>query len=352
MNRIYIAATGAGAGAQNEIWKTPGCSAYFAGACFPYGEDQLEEFIGYRPEKFVSANIAIEMAMVAYQRAWRNSSDDAIGIGCTAAVATNRLRKGDYVSYMARCDDDGVHLHTMYLSASEGKEARISHGNAVSHNINAMAFNVNVSNKTQVIDVTTDAIKLLLARPYFAFDGRRLPESELTSQVICPATDSSEKVCRAIYPGAFNPAHEGHKAIAKKTHAVFNIEINPPHKGQLSVAEILQRLKGLRHHDTILTSGCPLYVDKSDRFNNHPIVMGADAFLRMLDPKWGPEPKALLNRFSQNGTKIMVFGREINGKWVSADEAISRVPESASCYDLVPVDGRWDISSTQLRNKQ
>ncbi len=347
--RIYIAATGAGAGAQNEIWKTPGCSSYFAGATFPYGEDQLEEFIGYRPAKFTHPDVAIEMAMVAYQKTWNGPGCDAVGIGCTASVATNRLRKGDYVAYIARCDSSGVWLHKMQLDALEGAANRRYHGEDVDDAIVSIAGDLEECSEL-LIDVTPSAIHLLLAQPYFSSEGKRFPESEFTSQVVQYATDSTEKVCRSLYPGAFNPAHEGHLSIAKRTNSVFNIEINPPHKGQLSVADILQRLKCLKHHDTILTNGCPLYLDKSVRFNNHPIVLGADAFIRMLDPKWGPEPKAMLEKFSQNGTRLMVFGREIEGKWVSADEAISRVPESATCYDIFPVDGRWDVSSTQLRN--
>lgn len=345
INRIYIAATGAGAGAQNEIWKTPGCSSYFAGATFPYGEDQLEEFIGYRPDKFVHPDVAIEMAMRAYQCAW-NGTGSAIGIGCTAAVATNRLRKGDYVAYIARCDDNGVRLYKHELSANEGAVARHNHGKIIDWYISDV-----INNDCQMIDVTPSAIHLLMARPYWQHDGKRLPESALTSQVICHATDSSERINRAIFPGAFNPPHEAHFSIARKTNAVFNLELSPPHKGLLNVTTVLQRLKMLRHSDVILTNGCPLYIDKSTRFNDHPIVMGADAFIRMLDPKWGPEPAKMLEQFSQNGTKLMVFGREVDGKYVSADEAISRVPESASCYDLVPVDGRWDISSSQIRAK-
>lgn len=49
--------------------------------------------------------------------------------------------------------------------------------------------------------------------------------------------------------------------------------------------------------------------------------------------KWGPEPKAMLERFSQNGTKLMVFGREIDGKFVTADEAISH---SHNLTNLLP----------------
>ena len=92
--RIFIACTGAGAGAQQDVWLTPGCSAYFAGAAFPYGHDQLEDFLGFAPEQSCCTDTAIHMAIAAYYRAWLPGVDDAIGVGLSAAVASSKPRRG------------------------------------------------------------------------------------------------------------------------------------------------------------------------------------------------------------------------------------------------------------------
>lgn len=350
--KVFIATTGAGSGAQDWIWQTPGVSKWFAGATFPYREDLLEQYIGYRPEKFVHPDVAVELAMRAYQDAWQAPGDDAIGIGCSAAVATDRLRKGDYVAYIAICDTKhGVRLLKKQFEPQIGAEHRHNQGAEVDRIVADIAIFGNLVYGSNPIDVTSTAKWLLLNRPYVAYNGSKYSEDKLRNEVIQPVTDSKDKLCRPIYAGAFNPPHAGHFAIADKTNSIFNIEMVSPHKGELHVTEVLQRLKLLRGYDTLVTSGCSLYLDKSNRFNHHPLVMGADAFLRMLDPKWGPEPKKLMEDFSQNRTPLMIFGREINGKYVSADEAISLVPEACVCYDLIPIEGRWDISSSEIRNK-
>lgn len=344
--RIYIACTGAGAGAQQEIWKTPGCSSYFAGACFPYGSDQLEEFIGYAPEKSVTPDVAVEMAMMAYYKAYRYG-EECVGIGLTAAVATNRSRRGDSVIFGARCDSQGVWLYTVPLRRGEGETIRRNDGRAADAVVSALLNDVTLDNNW-----TKEAQRLLLDRPYWSYDGKRLPVESFTSQVVQPATDRSSKVCRALYPGAFNPPHPGHFAIAKKTDAVFSLEICPPHKGPIPVHEVLGRLKLLRHHDVLLTSGLPLYLDKSNRFPNHPIVVGSDAFIRMLDPKWGPDPVDILRQMSENETEMWIVGRDVNGKYVSGDDAIAHVPESGTLYGLKPIDIPelpQGLSSTKIR---
>ncbi len=346
--RIYIAATGAGSGAQSLIWMVPGCSSYFAGATFPYGEDKLEEFLGYRPEKFVHPDVAIDMAMRAYQEAWRSEDDEAVGIGCSAAVATNRLRKGDYVGYVAYCDRTGVYLHTCRLEAEAGRHARIKHDAQIDFVIHDAAKALGPKTYNW-IDTTPSARHLLMARPYWRKDSKRLLEHAFEREIINHATDSSEYVKRPLFPGAFNPPHVAHFEIAETTNAAFNIELSPPHKEQLHVAEVLQRLKLLRYRDTILTDGCPLYLDKSNRYQNHPIVMGADAFIRMMDPKWGPSPKEILTKFSQNCSRIYVFGRMVDGKYISANEAVSITEEVGIVFDVQPVSGRWDISSSDIR---
>jgi nicotinamide mononucleotide (NMN) deamidase PncC len=345
IKRFYIAATGGGAGAQNMIWQTPGCSSYFAGATFPYGHEQLEEFIGYAPEKSVCEETAVEMAMMAYYNAYRYGNDEEfIGIGCTAALAPNKRDRNVY--YISIVDKNGV--KTRVFDFANGTRTRNENGCSVDNGITRLIQ----GEFWDMVDSTDTAKKLLLKRPYWA-DNKRYSELAFTSQ-FCPADDHHARIGRAIYPGAFNPPHRAHFEIAKKTDAVFSIELCSPHKGELAVHEILQRLKLLKGNEVLLTRGLPLYVDKSNKFPGCPIVLGSDSLVRMLDPKWGPDPIKLLQEMSQNETRLYVVGRMVNGKYVSANEAISLIPESATCYQLVPVDLSEEfqgLSSSAIRVK-
>ncbi len=359
-DRIYIAATGAGAGAQNMIWQTPGCSKYFTGATFPYGHEQLTDFLGYAPEKSVCEDVAIEMAMMAYYNAYQygisnGGEDDCIGFGCTAAVATNRERKGDYVAYVSSCSEAGVSVWEIPLERTIGVYNRMYQGDVISQFI----YDIAIDNKYGSADsykenkVGNRAKELLLSRSYWTSTGKRKPVDDFKSQVIDPVTDTQSRIGRAIYPGAFNPPHAAHLEIARVTNSVFNIEISPPHKSSLTVPEILQRLKLLKHHDVLLTDGLPLYLDKSNAFPGNPLVLGADSLVRMLDPKWGPDPIKIIQAMSQNETRLYIVGREVDGKYISANEAIALIPESGSCYDIVPVELGPEFqgySSSAIRN--
>jgi hypothetical protein len=79
-------------------------------------------------------------------------------------------------------------------------------------------------------------------------------------------------------------------------------------------------------------------------------VIGADALLRMLDPKWGPEPLPMVCEFSELGTKLLVVGREIDGQFMTAHDVLDRCgvpPDMREGFE--DVEGRWDLSSTELR---
>ncbi len=98
-------------------------------------------------------------------------------------------------------------------------------------------------------------------------------------------------------------------------------------------------------------------MDKARAFPGVPLVLGADAMIRMLDPKWGITPSETLNEFNKLNTKLLVSGRLVDGKFVSytgvIDEIYKKDPQlqSLAFHVLKPVDGRVDISSTELRNK-
>ncbi len=328
---IYIAATGAGAGAQQEIWRVPGCSEYFAGACFPYGKDQLEDFLGYAPEKSCCEEVAIEMAMMAYYKSWKPDNEYTVGIGLTGAVASSKPRRGENRSHVAMMTKAGVKTFYYGLDNGHGAVMRERHGRFADKLILDL---IDGNHGSLGGDVTPRATSLFLSRPYWSQQGWR----------------SALPLHRALYPGAFNPPHQGHLAIAKASDAIFWVEAAAPHKPELTLAELVQRAKLLHGQERFFTRGYPLYLDKSRAFPDRELVVGADSLLRMLDPKWGPDPLQLLRHFTENGTTLAIVGRWVGDRFVSADEAIASVPESGTLYNLRPLTGRWDISSTEVRN--
>lgn len=317
MIRIYIAATGAGAGAQNEIWKTPGCSEYFAGACFPYARDQVDEFLGFKPEKYCSADTALDLAMAAYMRAWDGRGCDAVGIGLSASVASKEVHRGDHVIHASMVTNTDVWLHWERLEKSTGEVERRSDGlraDAIIEDLFDAARRdreprISRSHLPILID---EAKERFFKRPYFKADGSR--------GTPCPAPTAP------IYCGAFNPIHFGHRQIAHAVspHTVFAINQDSPHKPALTLQDMLQRAKMMRQvkEPVWFTRGEPTFLDKARAHPGTTFVIGADALDRMLDPAWGHEVTPMLYEFVSLYTRFIVAPRIVKGEAITLDSVL------------------------------
>lgn len=343
--RIFIVCSGAGAGIQSEIWRTPGCSEYFAGAAFPYGADQLDDFLGFTPERACCADTALEMAMAAYARAWLPGREGAIGVALTAVVASAREHRGDHRLHGAVVTDQGAWSVDELLRKATGETARFNDGARADGLVYDLLYTARESlsgrgdwKLISADERTARARELFFDRPVFSELGERLPLDELGPG--------------ALFPGAFNPPHAGHFGAANACGqaVTFAITADPPHKKPLTLAELLQRAKLLRGHRRLFTQGDALYIDKARRFPGRPLVIGADALLRMLDPQWGPEPLPMVCEFSELGTTLLVVGREIDDRFMTAHNVLDAAgvpPDLRDGFRDVP--GQWDLSSTELR---
>ncbi len=327
MSLCYIAATGAGAGAQNALWRVPGCSKVFAGATFPYGRAQLANFLGFEPEQFCSRDTAIHMAMMAYYTAWEPGAD-VVGIGLSAAVASALPRRGENRIHGAMVIDSGVYALTIALDHDYGKEARKLHGDMADDLILQLLANDRTMRQVD----TERATELFLERGYWSRTGERLalpPEG------------------RAMFPGAFNPPHQGHYAMAAEHDPVFWIEAQAPNKPPVPLAQMIQRAKMLKGRDRYFSSGAQLYTDKARKLPGRKILVGADAVVRMFDPKWGPTPEEVAAVFRETQTTLVIAGRLVGDEYVSGEDAVKTVPLGVS-WELIQAP-RLDISSSQLR---
>ena len=133
-----------------------------------------------------------------------------------------------------------------------------------------------------------------------------------------------------VYPGSFNPLHEGHIALVKaaldklkasrrslqneeedeeegSSHppVVFEISVTNADKAPLLKHEILKRLSqftelnplfkayGISNFCVCITSE-PFFIDKSNIFRGSNFIVGADTLSRLINPKYYNNSEALM----------------------------------------------------------
>jgi hypothetical protein len=352
---IHVMATGAGAGFQQRLWAVPGSSAYLSGASFPYAQEEQEELLGFMPEHFCSEDAAVDLASAAYMKAYR-FGNRPVGVGLAASVASNKEHRGDHRIHACVITDHKVVSYEEVLEKGVGAEKRVQDGTHADGIMELLMFYALTEtgsplfNVERVKDTSVLALERFFLRPLFAANGKRLADMPNGKY--------------ALMPGAFNPPHEGHFGAAKASLEEYNCPVlfettaEPPHKDALTVQELLQRAKMLQGHDRIFTRKLPYYLDKAKAFPGHPIILGADAMVRILDPKWGLDPVDMFKQFIDLNTQLFVASREIDGKLVTCNDILHDLLSidrrgiwGLAKTVLMPLEGQWNISSTELREK-
>lgn len=353
---IHVITTGAGAGLQQLLWEVPGSSAYLSGASFPYSEEEQAELLGFMPEHFCSEEAAIDLASAAYMKAYKFNGPRPVGVGITASVASEKEHRGDHRVHACVMTNDFIRSVSVTLDKGVGSEQRLNDGKGVDglgfHLTLETIFDITASPLIKnVQDTSALAKERFFLRPFFTANGKRLAIMPTNKHV-------------ALMPGAYNPPHEGHLGTAQNVMdeygrtVVYEVTAEPPHKEALSAQLLLQRAKLLQGYDRLFTRKEPMYLDKARAYPGIPMVLGADAMVRMLDPKWGIDLMSMFKEFRKLDTKLLVAGRTVGDKFVTVDD-ISKDLRLANPHVwgyaqsvMLPIGGRFDISSTELRAKK
>lgn len=201
-------------------------------------------------------------------------------------------------------------------------------------------------------DGTKLAEELFFLRPFFTATGQRLLEVPHKQGTYYPYHPY------ALMSGAFNPPHQGHFGAAEAMmkeygrQTIFEITAKPPHKEALTVQQLLQRAQLLRGQPRLFTQEEPFYLDKARALIGMPMVVGADAMLRILDPQWCKNPHILLEEFNKLNTRFYINGRKVNGKFTNRDDIEATLSENtwALFHHLTfGLNGKFDMSSSEIR---
>src|SRR4051812_18088071 len=112
--KAALAITGGGSGAIGELLRVPGGSRLLIEAQVPYDAAALETFLGFAPAQASSADTAIAMARTARARAAAlappntEASNDLVGLGATAALVSDRPRRGEHRFHLAFANSTGT----------------------------------------------------------------------------------------------------------------------------------------------------------------------------------------------------------------------------------------------------
>ena len=132
-HKACLVVSGGGTGAVHALLSHPGASRFIYEVQIPYAARAMLDYLGEEPGQSCSEDAAVTMAGRAYERALMCSLDDdsglpIMGISCTAALQTNRERKGEDRAYIGiKSHEEQMVERVMFQSGTRsGQEAELS----------------------------------------------------------------------------------------------------------------------------------------------------------------------------------------------------------------------------------
>ena len=357
--RAALALTGGATGAITALLRRPGGSRTVLDVAIPYAPEAIASYLGFQPQQAVSTSTATALARAAFDRALSFRTDSTIpvvGLGCSAALATDRVRKGPDRLHIATFDGTQTLSYVREFDASEqAREEQESRSEELVLTALADAVGCPVLNQLKLLHsvertqtTVTDPLKALRdgRQPWLSVyqDGRWRPGGTL------PA---------AIVAGSFNPLHAGHRALFNAAHCrvgdnvAYELSVKNVDKSPLPTEVVLARLSQFTNDAPVIVTNAATFLEKAKLLPGIMFVIGVDTARRIIDQQYYPENVSLTDVLAQLRSlncRFLVAGRLETDRFVELSD-LDLSADATDLFEAVPAtELRVDISSTKLRD--
>jgi len=363
--QCVLTVTGGGSRAIGELLSVPGGSRTVLEAVVPYSAEALIDFLHTTPEQFCSPQTARLMAMAAWQRARKlqagqvgSSKVPALGVGCTASLASDRPKRGPHRVHVAVQTAAFTATHSLELlkdRRSRAEEEQL----AAAIVLNAVAEGFSLTDRLPLTLFIGEHVESLRTDAPAAWQDLLSGKVRiLAASGVSKGSLGSER--RAVFPGAFNPLHTGHLNMAHLaaqrlgTPVEFEISIENVDKPPLDYTEMAHRAAQFSERQLPLWfTRAPTFAEKAGLFPGATFIVGADTLVRIGHCRYYGNDAAATEAIAQiasHGGRFLVFGRLLNGEFQSLGDL--EVPSSLRelCDEIPRELFREDLSSTALRS--
>ena len=351
---------GGGTGAIPLLLRRPGGSRTVLDAAVPYGPAAVADYLGHAPARACSAETAEALARRAFQRACEFRADRSVpvvGVGATAALATDRVRRGEDRLHAAAFDGSRtIALEFPFEPPHSNRQAQETAAERAIAALLADAMGIapwselagpDFAAAARTIGEEDDELACVRdgLQPWLTAyaDGRRRPGGQIPT---------------ALVPGSFNPWHEAHQALWEAARrrfgdpVAYELSITNVDKPPLPTGEALRRAAQFRGRAGLVLTAAPTFIEKARLMPGAAFVIGADTARRVVAPVYYGGVEAMhraLRELRCLGSKFVVAGRLEDGRFLQLRD-LPLPPEAAGLFEAIPAaELRVDVSSTELR---
>ena len=358
--KLMLIISGAGIQAAKWLLDVPGASKTVLEIRVPYSDKSMNSLLGYTPEHFVSEATVLDMAKKAYEKSitLRTHNEKVFGIACTAAITTDRTRRGNNHAYICLWSPNSRNIE--HLTLEKGKRDRIDEDHIVSQSIiNTIAMEI--LNKS-VFDLALDSgDSYEKTNLKYCTEIQSLLAGQIPSFTKGPGNhfEPNGRFSGVILPGSFNPLHDGHRLLLLKAQELtgkigaYEMSVKNVDKPNIQEGLILERLNQFEKSNIVLVTASQLFLQKSQLFPGSTFVIGYDTAVRLLDPKYYDNNVRLMHKsieeIMENKCNFLVAGRLYKNTFKGLS-SINIPPTFSHIFAEIPEsEFRIDVSSSDLR---